>query len=255
MKRARRVVVIGEAGADAATEDDPCAFGLQGTQVPASSSSHTWSLTLNACLAGSATLTARLYEVSDDPGDEDTELDTDEHTVTVEEIPEVTINGLAEKMQVGRSDEFTVKAVNLLASKTYRLTIGTVSRAVGFPTGTSGETESEGESPPVVVVGETGEAGADAATEDDPCAFGLQGTQVPANSSSYTLAVDAQRLSCRERDADRASLRGQRRPRGRGHRVGHRRAHRHGGDPRGDGLRDVIPMYPPLPKDNWWSSH
>ena len=51
-----------------------CGFGLDGTNVPSGRTSYDWSVTLKTCEAGPGTLTAILYEKSEEPGDPDLEL-------------------------------------------------------------------------------------------------------------------------------------------------------------------------------------
>ena len=60
----------------------PCGTGVQGTGVFSGRTSRNWSLTLDACRGGSGTLTARLYEVDEDEGEEE-QLASDSHRVTV----------------------------------------------------------------------------------------------------------------------------------------------------------------------------
>ena len=59
-----------------------CGTGVQGTGVFSGRTSRNWSLTLDACRGGSGTLTARLYEVDEDEGEEE-QLASDSHRVTV----------------------------------------------------------------------------------------------------------------------------------------------------------------------------
>ncbi len=76
------IIIVGVPGV---SEEDPCEAGTVGMNVPTGSSSYSWSLTLNACTPGTGTLTAKLYEIVDDGGDD--LLDSDSQTVTVPGAP------------------------------------------------------------------------------------------------------------------------------------------------------------------------